>query len=103
MRVLTLSILMILGCAASGVLVDRALSGSLASKSTGASVTGLSPLVVAKSLPPALTPTLGNYPDTSVPLSGNITVTPDTAPTNTTSINGSTSTNFKGKLEGDPT
>ena len=30
------------------------------------------------------------------------TVTPDIAPTNTTSINVSTSTNFKGKLEGNP-
>src|SRR6266436_4692018 len=46
---------------------------------------------------------LGNYPDTSVPLSGDTTVTPDATPTNTTSINVSTSTNFKGKLEGYPT
>ena len=44
----------------------------------------------------------GNYPDTSVPLSTDTTVTPDAAPTNTTSINVSTSTDFKGKLEGDP-
>src|SRR5262245_38382993 len=36
-----------------------------------------------------------SYPDTSVPLSGNTTVTPHTPPTNTTSINVSTSTNFK--------
>ena len=48
------------------------------------------------------TPTLGNYPDTSLPLSTDTTVTPDAAPTNTTSINVSTSTNFKGTLEGDP-
>ena len=47
-------------------------------------------------------PTLGNYPDTSLPLSTDTTVTPDAAPTNTTSINVSTSTNFKGTLEGDP-
>ena len=47
-------------------------------------------------------PTLGNYPDTSIPLSTDTTVTPDAAPTNTTSINVSTSTDFKGKLEGDP-
>ena len=46
---------------------------------------------------------LGNYPDTSIPLSTDTTVTPDAAPTNTTSINVSTSTNFKGKLEGYPT
>jgi hypothetical protein len=48
------------------------------------------------------TPVLGNYPDTSLPLSTNTTVVPSIAPTNTTSINVSTSTNFKGKLEGDP-
>src|ERR1700733_9923136 len=30
---------------------------------------------------------LGNYPDTTLSLSGNTTVTPDTAPSNTTSIN----------------
>src|SRR2546429_6006660 len=48
------------------------------------------------------TPSLGNYPNTSLPLSTDTTVTPDTAPTNTTSINISTSTNFKGKLEGNP-
>jgi hypothetical protein len=49
------------------------------------------------------TPTLGNYPDTSVLLSIDTTVTPDATPTNTTSINVSTSTNFKGKLESYPT
>ena len=48
------------------------------------------------------TPTLGNYPDTSLPLSTDTTVTPDAPPTNTTSINVSTSTNFNGTLEGDP-
>src|SRR2546425_11746179 len=36
---------------------------------------------------------LGNYPDTSVPLSTDTTVTPDATPTNTTSINISASTN----------
>jgi hypothetical protein len=46
--------------------------------------------------------TLGNYPNTTVPLSGNTTVTPDAAPFNTASINVSTSTNFKGRLEGKP-
>jgi hypothetical protein len=35
---------------------------------------------------------LGNYPDTSIPLSTDTTVTPDVAPTNTTSINVSTNT-----------
>jgi FG-GAP-like repeat/FG-GAP repeat len=39
---------------------------------------------------------LGNYPNTSVLLSTDKTVMPDAAPTNTTSINVSTSTNFKG-------
>jgi hypothetical protein len=43
-----------------------------------------------------------DYPNTSVPLSTNATVTPDTAPINATSIGVSASTNFKGKLEGDP-
>src|SRR5581483_1210042 len=47
-------------------------------------------------------PTLGNYPDTSLPLSTDTTVTPDAAPINTTSINVSTSTDFKGTLAGDP-
>ena len=47
-------------------------------------------------------PTLGNYPDTAMPLSTDTTVTPDAAPINTTSINVSTSTDFKGKLEGYP-
>jgi hypothetical protein len=47
---------------------------------------------------------LGTYPDTTVQLSANTTITPDAEPTaTTTSVNVSTSTNFKGKLEGDPT
>ncbi len=50
----------------------------------------------------ALTPTLGNYADTSLPLSTDTKITPDAAPTSATSINVSTSTNFKGKLEGNP-
>ena len=49
-----------------------------------------------------MAPILGNYPKTSVSLSADTTVTPDSAPTNTTSINVSTSTAFKGKLEGYP-
>ena len=48
------------------------------------------------------TPILGNYPDTSLPLSADTTVTPDAPPTNTASINVSTSTDFKGTLTGDP-
>ncbi len=51
---------------------------------------------------PSAGATLGNYPNTTLPLSTNTTVTPDTAPINTTSISVSTSTNFKGTLEGDP-
>ncbi len=47
-------------------------------------------------------PTLGNYPATTVTLSANTTVTPDAAPTNATSLNVSTSTNFKGILEANP-
>jgi outer membrane biosynthesis protein TonB len=38
-----------------------------------------------------------------VQLGANTTITPDTAPTNTTSMNVEASTNFKGRLEGDPT
>jgi hypothetical protein len=48
-------------------------------------------------------PTLGNYPDTSLALSTDTTVTPDAAPTNTSSINVSISTDFNGTLAGDPT
>src|SRR5207253_1114757 len=46
---------------------------------------------------------LGNYPNASVPLSGDTTVTPDATPTNTTSINVSTSTNFNGTFAASPT
>jgi hypothetical protein len=49
------------------------------------------------------TPTLGNYPDTSIPLSTNANVTPNAPPTNATRITVATSTNFRGNLEGDPT
>jgi CSLREA domain-containing protein len=51
-------------------------------------------------------PTLGDYPNTaSVELSGNTTVAPtgNVAPTNTTSIDVSTTTNFKGTFAADPT
>ena len=48
-------------------------------------------------------PVLGNYPDTSLALSRDTTVTPDAAPSDTTSINVSTSTDFNGTLAGDPT
>ena len=51
---------------------------------------------------PVPTPALDNYPDASIQLSGNTTITPDAAPTDTTRINVSTSTDFKGRLEGDP-
>ena len=47
--------------------------------------------------------TLGNYANTTVQLGANATITPSAAPTNTTRITVSTSTNFKGTLEGDPT
>ena len=45
---------------------------------------------------------LGNYPDTSILLSTDATVTPDAAPTNTTSINVSTNTNFNGTFAASP-
>ncbi len=46
---------------------------------------------------------LGNYPNTSVALSLNTTITPDAAPTNTTSISAVTTTGFVGELTADPT
>lgn len=48
------------------------------------------------------TPILGNYPNTVIALSTDSTITPDAAPSSTTSINVSISTNFKGKLEAYP-
>ncbi|MFL6284075.1 MAG: FG-GAP repeat domain-containing protein, partial [Pyrinomonadaceae bacterium] len=46
--------------------------------------------------------TLGNYTDTTVQLDANTVVKPDAAPLDTTNLTVSTSTNFKGRLEGDP-
>ena len=46
-------------------------------------------------------PTLGVYPAKTIRLSSDTTVTPDAAPTGTTSMNVSASTDFKGKLEAD--
>jgi hypothetical protein len=54
-------------------------------------------------LAPNIPETLGSYPPTSMSLSANTTVTPSAAPTNTNRISVSTSTNFKGTLEGNPT
>jgi FG-GAP-like repeat/FG-GAP repeat len=48
-------------------------------------------------------PTLGNYPNISVPLSGDTAVTPDATPANTTSINVSTDSNFHGTFAASPT
>src|SRR5205085_1725885 len=50
----------------------------------------------------AFAATLGNYPNTSVALGANTTITPDAAPTNATSVNVQTSTNFKGTLSVNP-
>src|SRR4051812_42986096 len=47
-------------------------------------------------------PTLGNYPNSTVALSGEVTVTPDAAPTSAVSINVSTSTNFEGTFSANP-
>jgi FG-GAP-like repeat/FG-GAP repeat len=49
------------------------------------------------------TPVLGNYPNTSLLLSADTTVTPDAPPAVRVKINVSTSSDFKGTLEGDPT
>jgi hypothetical protein len=50
-----------------------------------------------------LIPTLGNYPNTTVAVGANTIVTPDAAPTSTTSINVSTNSNFKGTFVANPT
>src|ERR1044071_4578167 len=47
-------------------------------------------------------PILGNYPNTTMSLSTDVTITPDAPPTNTTSINVSSSVGFNGTLEGYP-
>ena len=52
---------------------------------------------------PQPTPTLGDYADTSVSLSGDTTITPSATPANTTSINVSTNSNFKGTFAASPT
>jgi hypothetical protein len=49
-----------------------------------------------------LNATLGNYIDTNVLLGADAKVIPDAAPFETTSINVSTTTGFKGRLEADP-
>ena len=51
----------------------------------------------------AVTAALGNYPATTVQLGANTTITPDALPTDTSTMNVSASTNFKGQLAGDPT
>ncbi len=51
---------------------------------------------------PSGPPTLGNYPDTLVNLSGNALVIPEVPPTNDLSISVETSTNFVGELTADP-
>ena len=50
-----------------------------------------------------LLPTLGNYPNMTVTVGANTTITPDAVPTNTTSINVSTNSNFKGNFTANPT
>ena len=49
-----------------------------------------------------LPPRLGEYPNMTVALSGDVTVTPDAVPTGATSINVLTSTSFKGTFTADP-
>ncbi len=74
------------------------LSVALCSASLLLDLAGLSKSVTGA----VATPTLGNYPDRSLSLSADTTVTPDAPPNNTTSITVSTSTDFNGTLEGDP-
>jgi CSLREA domain-containing protein len=52
---------------------------------------------------PTGSPTLGNYSAMSMQLSTDAVVTPDVPPANTSRINVSTDTNFKGTLTADPT
>lgn len=49
-----------------------------------------------------LPPSVGNYSNTNIALSGNTTVTPDAVPMNTTSVSVSTNSTFKGGLDVDP-
>lgn len=56
--------------------------------------------VFSESAAPAAT--LGNYPNTSIALSSNTTITPDAPPTSTTSISAETTTGFVGELIADP-
>src|SRR6185436_20934300 len=53
-------------------------------------VTSFSDWILAE--PAAVFPSLGNYTDTAVSIGGNTTITPDAAPTNTTTITAQTST-----------
>ena len=71
---------------------------------TGASPTSgpISETIGRRPIGLVIPPTLGAYPTTTIPLSTDTTVTPDAAPTNTTSMNVSSSTNFNGTLEGNP-
>jgi len=48
------------------------------------------------------TPSLGNYADTSLATSANTTVVPDATPTLVVRMNVTTSTSFRGRLEGNP-
>src|SRR5690242_10881233 len=58
-------------------------------------------LLLSSSAAAARGQTLGNYPDQTVIVGGNTTVSPDAAPTNTTGINVSTVCDFKGVLIAD--
>jgi hypothetical protein len=73
---------------------DTVASGFLRLKGFGAASIGVAPVSLIppeqRFAFPAAATTLGNYPDTSTGLSGNATVTPDSAPTNTTNIWGAT-------------
>ncbi|MDQ6787897.1 MAG: FG-GAP-like repeat-containing protein [Acidobacteriota bacterium] len=75
-------------------------NGSGATTVYNTTITTNNPNSVTTSAP---TPTLGAYPNATVALSGDVTVTPSAAPTNTTSINVSTDSNFKGTFAANPT
>ncbi|MBK8467291.1 MAG: VCBS repeat-containing protein [Chloracidobacterium sp.] len=77
---------------------DSSTTGVNSSPNEGASGSGAAYVIAGVGLP-----TLGDYADTSVSLSGDTTITPSATPANVTSITVSANTNFKGTFAADPT
>lgn len=102
-----LAILLVLGVMVGALAVGQSWSVTSAKRKAERASGGEGLRVAAAPTPTssiiAVGPTLGNYPNSTVALSGEVTVTPDAAPTSAVSINVSTSTNFKGTFSADPT